>query len=205
MLIDPYDIDTLQIFFDTDILKNPEKIDVVDIATKKRLDLNYTLGKFVVNVEPNRAIVDSNYFINKIDECINNRKAEIQKMFMMDLPIIPTSEEINYEEEMKKLAGDTYLQMTVMPLLQNAMNMCEILRPSDPIAFIGNFMLTHKSSVKNIQDIIRELPNVSLNKEVINENIAFDDEDEQLAEGVQMEEQTIKKALETTAKKGMEI
>ena len=35
LLIDPYDIETLHIFFDKDLDKFPEKIDVIDVVTKK--------------------------------------------------------------------------------------------------------------------------------------------------------------------------
>src|SRR4051794_23140446 len=61
MLIDPFDYDTLQIFFDTDLHKFPEKIDVVDIVNKKCLDFSYCINKFIVNVEPRKAIIEPAY------------------------------------------------------------------------------------------------------------------------------------------------
>jgi len=36
LLVDPYDLDTLQIFFDTEIKSNPDKINVIDVITKKK-------------------------------------------------------------------------------------------------------------------------------------------------------------------------
>lgn len=118
-LVDPYDVDTLQIMFDTDTDEYPEKIDVIDVITKKRLDYNYIINKFLVNVEPYRAILDTNYYNNKIEECIENRLNEIKKMEGKEMPIIPLIEGFNYENEMKKLSSDEYLQMTVLPLLHN--------------------------------------------------------------------------------------
>ena len=41
-LIDPYDYETLQIFFDSDLHKDEEKVDVIDIVNKKKL---YNLRK----------------------------------------------------------------------------------------------------------------------------------------------------------------
>jgi hypothetical protein len=155
-LIDPYDVDTLQIFFDTDLNKNPEKLDVVDVITKKKIPLDKCINKFVVDVEPYRAIVDINYFNNKIEECVNNRKNEILKMQGKQPPDIKHDENFNLEEEIKKLPGDIYLQRTVLPLLYNALSICEIMRPSDPIAFISNFMLINKSTMMNISDITKE-------------------------------------------------
>ena len=158
LLIDPYDLDTLQIFFDADLHKNPDKIDVINVVTKQKIPLENCLNKFVVNVEPYRAIIDINYFNHKIEECVNNRNEEITQMKGKQLPY-PTEEEqfdLN-QEELKKIPGDLYLKMTVLPLLHNALNMCEMVRPSDPIAFISNFMLINKGTSKSMKDLIKEL------------------------------------------------
>ena len=160
LLIDPYDIDTLQIFFDTDLHKNPEKIDVIDVVTKKKIPLENCLNKYVVNVEPYRAIIDINYFNHKIEECVNIRKEEINIM-QGKQSVQPVEDEnlnLNIQQELKKMPGDLYLKMTVLPLLHNALNMCEIVRPSDPIAFISNFMLINKGTSKTIEDLIKEIP-----------------------------------------------
>ena len=152
LLIDPYDIDTLQIFFDTDLHKNPEKIDVIDVVTKKKIPLENCLNKYVVNVEPYRAIIDINYFNHKIEECVNIRKEEINIM-QGKQSVQPVEDEnlnLNIQQELKKMPGDLYLKMTVLPLLHNALNMCEIVRPSDPIAFISNFMLINKGTSKTM-------------------------------------------------------
>ena len=158
LLLDPYDVDTLQIFFDSDLNKYPEKIDVIDIATKKRIPLENCLNKYVVNVEHYRAIIDINYFTHKIEECVNNRKNELLKMEGKEV-VEPTQDEnLNIEEKIKKIPGDLYLKMTVLPLLHNALNMCELVRPSDPIAFISNFMLINKGTSKTMEDILKDLP-----------------------------------------------
>ena len=160
LLIDPYDIDTLQIFFDTDLHKNPEKIDVIDVVTKKKIPLENCLNKYVVNVEPYRAIIDINYFNHKIEECVNIRKEEINIM-QGKQSVHPVEDEnlnLNIQQELKKMPGDLYLKMTVLPLLHNALNMCEIVRPSDPIAFISNFMLINKGTSKTMEDLIKEIP-----------------------------------------------
>ena len=160
LLVDPYDIDTLQIFFDVDLHKNPDKIDIINVVTKKNIPLNECLNKFVVNVEPFRAIIDINYFNHKIEECVNNRKEEIIRMQGKQTiqPIEDENFNIYMQEELKKMPGDLYLKMTVLPLLHNALNMCEIVRPSDPIAFISNFMLINKGTNKTMEDLVKEIP-----------------------------------------------
>ena len=157
-LIDPYDVDTLQIFFDIELDKYPEKIDVIDVVTKKHLTKDYYMNKNVVNVEPYKAIIDINYYFKKIEECINNRKSELLKMQAKDIPLIPNDTNLNIEKEMQQLPGDVYLEMSILPLLHNAINMCDMIRPPDPINFIANFMLMNKDKAKNIEDIIKELP-----------------------------------------------
>ena len=158
LLLDPYDVDTLQIFFDSDLNKYPEKIDVIDIVTKKKIPLENCLNKYVVNVEPYRAIIDINYFNHKIEECVNNRKNELLKMQGKEVIESVQDENLNIEEEIKKIPGDLYLKMTVLPLLHNALNMCEIVRPSDPIGFISNFMLINKGTAKTMVDILKDIP-----------------------------------------------
>ena len=160
LLVDPYDIDTLQIFFDVDLHKNPDKIDIINVVTKKNIPLNECLNKFVVNVEPYQAIIDINYFNHKIEECVNNRKEEIIRMQGKQTiqPIEDENFNIYMQEELKKMPGDLYLKMTVLPLLHNALNMCEIVRPSDPIAFISNFMLINKGTNKTMEDLVKEIP-----------------------------------------------
>ena len=160
LLVDPYDIDTLQIFFDVDLHKNPDKIDIINVVTKKNIPLNECLNKFVVNVEPYRAIIDINYFNHKIEECVNNRKEEIIRMQGKQTiqPIEDENFNMYMQEELKKMPGDLYLKMTVLPLLHNALNMCEIVRPSDPIAFISNFMLINKGTNKTMEDLVKEIP-----------------------------------------------
>ena len=203
-LIDPYDPETLQIFFDIEMDKYPEKIDVIDVVTHKKLSKDYYLDKYVVNVEPYKAIVDINYFLKKIEECTHNRKSELLKMQGKEVPIIPKDEFLNYNGEMSNLPGDIYLEMTVLPLLQNALSKCEMIRPPDPISFIANFMLMNKDMAKNLEDIIKELPQkkesknkkmeLLISEEIENEK--FDDEIEKEEE----EERKRKAKVEVEAK-----
>lgn len=122
MLVDPYDVDTLQIFFDFELNSNTEKIDVVDVVTKRLLDFRYCKDKFLVHVEPSRAILEPNYFSNKIDECIKNRLNEINFMEGKDVPLMPIPKEFDFEKEMRKINSDKYLEMTILPLLHNVID-----------------------------------------------------------------------------------
>ena len=197
LLVDPYDVDTLQIFFDTDLHKYPEKLDVIDVVTKKKIPLENCLNKFVVNVEPYRAIIDINYFNHKIEECVNNRKNELLKMEGKEVIEQIQDENLNIEDEIKKIPGDLYLKMTVLPLLHNALNMCELVRPPDPIAFISNFMLINKGTSKSMEDILKDLPKYSetedMDQELLMAAGEYSREEQHIENNVGGEEQEEKK------------
>ena len=117
MLIDPYDYDTQQIFFDCDLHKHPNTIEVIDIANKKRLDINYCLNKFIVNVDPKKAVTDPNYFISRIELCEYNRINEIKSIGIKEIPLHPMAVDFNLDKEIKKIPSDKYIEMTIFPLL----------------------------------------------------------------------------------------
>jgi hypothetical protein len=121
LLIDPYDYDTLHIFFDTNLNEHPEKIDVIDIVTKNKLKYEYCIDRFLVNVDPRKAI-EKNYFLNKIELCENNRILEIKAIGSNEMPIIPISQSFNIEKEIKRIRSDKYLEMTIFPLLTTVNN-----------------------------------------------------------------------------------
>ena len=152
------------------------------------------MNKNVVNVEPYKAITDINYFLKKIELCVNNRKSELLKMQSKEVPIIPKDINLNFENEMKKIPGDSYLYMTILPLLQNAINMCDMLRPSDPISFIANFMLMNKNTVKNLDEIINESP---IKKNIENDyDILVPEKEEEKVEEEEKEEEKVEEKKE---------
>jgi hypothetical protein len=115
-LVDPYDYETLQIFFDYDLDKHPEKIQIVDIVTGKTIDSPSCLNKFIVNVEPRKAIIEQSYFVNKIEICEKRRIEEIQAIGIKSQINVLTTD-YDYDEEVRKIPTDKYLEMTILPLL----------------------------------------------------------------------------------------
>ena len=122
LLIDPFDYDTLQIFFDSDLDRVKDKIDVIDVVNKTKLRYEYCIDKYIVNVDPRKAI-EKNYLLNKIDLCETNRINEIKAIGTNEFPIIPKSHNFNIEKEIKKIRSDKYLEMTVFPLLTTVRRM----------------------------------------------------------------------------------
>ncbi len=71
------------------------------------------------------------------------------------------TQDFNYEEELKKLPTDKYLEMAILPLvhsvnlfLKQGLSVVDILRPQDPIAFLANFVLKNKHTMKKIETLI---------------------------------------------------
>ena len=118
-LIDPYDYETLQVFFDCNLSQEDNKIDIVDVVNFKQLDLDYCLDKFVVDVDMKKAITDSNFFFNKLDYCEKIREKEILSIGVRKAPIQPRFTDFDVQQEKKNLSGDKYLQMCILPLLHS--------------------------------------------------------------------------------------
>lgn len=118
IIVDPYDYETQHIVFDSELDKYPNKVDIVDIATGKKLDNFHCLNKFLVNVDPRKAITDLNYFVNKIEFCENNRRNELQALRLKEFPLVNKPFDFDIEKEIKKISCDTYLEMTIFSLLQ---------------------------------------------------------------------------------------
>ena len=45
--------------------------------------------------------------------------------------------------------------------------MCDYIRPNDPITFIANFMLMNKETVRKLEDVVKDFPEVIKEKEVL--------------------------------------
>jgi hypothetical protein len=66
--------DIIQIFFDDNIERNRAHIvDVRDIRTFKPIPFSKTKNIFIKKVEPYYAIIDENYYINLVDEMVENQ------------------------------------------------------------------------------------------------------------------------------------
>lgn len=70
-LIDESDQSTHQIFFDDNISEDPQCsiVDIRNAFTGEKIEYKEAIDKYMVQVEPNKAILDDNYFIKKLYEC----------------------------------------------------------------------------------------------------------------------------------------
>lgn len=66
------------------IFRQPDKLHVIDIANGSRLDMKDCLNKYfillfryVVNVDPRKAVIEQSYFLGKIEICEKRRVEEV--------------------------------------------------------------------------------------------------------------------------------
>ena len=71
LLIDPTDQRVQQIFFDDNISSDTKCsiVDIRNITTGKEIQYKNAIDKYMIQVEPNLAILDDDYFIKKLDIC----------------------------------------------------------------------------------------------------------------------------------------
>jgi hypothetical protein len=81
LYIDQADYGTHHIFFDDNADEGEDCIvDVRDVITKQILTYDQFINKYVVRVEPHRAIMEVDYFIKQIEFAEQNRDQEIERV-----------------------------------------------------------------------------------------------------------------------------
>lgn len=81
LMIDQADYQTQHIFFDSSA--DPDEdciIDVRDAVTSEILPYKKFIGRYVVQAEPHRAILETDYFIKQIEQAERSRDEEIQRV-----------------------------------------------------------------------------------------------------------------------------
>ena len=83
LLVDPADYGTQHIFFDDSAYEGEAcQVDVVDAVSGSKLEYKNVIGKYVVKVEPQRAIMEADYFVKLIDAAEQKRSEEIERVEM---------------------------------------------------------------------------------------------------------------------------
>lgn len=81
LFLDQADYNTHHIFFDDNADFGEDCIvDVRDVTTKEIIPYEKFINKYVVKVEPHRAITEVDYFIKQIEICEGNRDLEIERV-----------------------------------------------------------------------------------------------------------------------------
>lgn len=109
LLVDQADYNTLHIFFDDRAHAEDDCIiDVRDAVTKEVLPYKKFINKYVVKVEPHRAILEGDYFIKMIELIERNRDDEIDRVENG----LPEEEEEEDSEEKAKQEWDALQKLS---------------------------------------------------------------------------------------------
>jgi len=145
MVVDPYDYNTLQIFFDDNVLDNEYSIvDCRDLITKNQIPQPETLGKYTIKVDTLAAINDQNYFFKIIEACEKVRQEEIDRL---EHGVEDEAPEKSEWELLNELDNVEYMRRTILPLLYPAFEIVDMERPEDPLSFIAFYVLKNKHKI----------------------------------------------------------
>ena len=152
MFMDDSETEVQQIFFDDSISDNPNcnTVDIRDLITGETIPYKKAINKYIVKVEPDKAILDVDYFIKKLEECERRRTEELE-----NLGKTPSSQgeeedekDVDEWEKLKQLGSVDYLIKTVLPVVYQGLTEIDIERPLDPVKSFAFFLLKNQNLVK---------------------------------------------------------
>jgi hypothetical protein len=111
-------------------------VDVRDVITKEIVPYKKFINRYVVKVEPHRAILEPDYFIKMIEMAEINRDEEIERIEAgMKDPAEEGAEAADNEEPiidgenewdmLQKCSNEEYLMKTVLPVLYQGMKVVD--------------------------------------------------------------------------------
>jgi hypothetical protein len=150
--VDPADYGTQHIFFDDSAYEGEAcQVDVVDAVSGSKLEYKNVIGKYVVKVEPQRAIMEADYFVKLIDAAEQKRSEEIERVEMGGTEEETLLKKAGSGKEWEKLqaaSNEEYLMRTVLPVLYQGMKVVDLERPEAPLEYLALYLLKHQDQVK---------------------------------------------------------
>lgn len=153
LFIDQADYQTHHIFFDDNADFGEDCIvDVRDVVTKEILPYDKFINRYVVKVEPHRAILEVDYFIKMIELAEQNRDLEIERVELGIAEQAPEEEEADQAtrewEYLQSCSNEEFLMKTVLPVLYQGMKVLDQQRPVAPLEFLALYLLKHQHQIK---------------------------------------------------------
>jgi hypothetical protein len=152
MFIDDSEADVQQIFFDDSISDNPNcsTVDIRDLVTGEIIPYKKAINKYIVKVEPDKAILNVDYFIKKLEECERRRTEELENLgkSLSSQGEEEDRKDVNEWEKLKQLGSTDYLIRTVLPVVYQGLTEIDIERPLDPVKSFAFFLLKNQNLVK---------------------------------------------------------
>lgn len=129
LMIDQTDYGVQHIFFD-DMAKEEDEcvVDVRDVIKQDLIPWRKFINKYVFKVEPHRAILEPDYFIQLIDKGVQARTLEINRIEAGITADDDDSKKVKVEDEwalLQSLPHEEYLMRTILPILHSGMKQVE--------------------------------------------------------------------------------
>ena len=103
-------------------------------------------------VEPIRAILEHDYFIQLIERAEKARDKQIEKIdlgYKSEGDEEPDAPEVETEwDKIQKLPDSEYLLRTILPVLYQGMTVLDLQRPEAPLEFLAAFLLKNQDKVE---------------------------------------------------------
>ena len=151
LLIDQADHATQHIFFDDNADDEDDCIvDVRDVNTHEVIPWKRFMNRYVVKVEPFRAILEPDYFIKSIEKAEKSRRAEIERSEagIAEEDDSKEPEPQNEWEALQTASDEEYLSKTVLAVLHEGMKQVEQQRPSAPVEYLAIYLLKNQHKIK---------------------------------------------------------
>jgi len=153
LLVDQADYATHHIFFDDNVEDSDECIvDVRDVVTGERIPYRKFIDKYVIRVDPVRAVLEPDYFVKMIEIAEHNREEEIERIELgLESEDEQKDQKMSPEEEWKHLQNmpnEEYLMRTVLPVLYQGMKVVDLERPNAPLEYLSLYLLKHQDQIK---------------------------------------------------------
>ena len=125
---------------------------MIDVVSGQPLTYSKFINKYVVKVEPHRAMMEPDYFIKAIEHAEAKRSEEIEKV---ESGALDAEEEVRRQENqfeewerLQRLPNDEYLMKTILPVLYQGMKVVDLERPEAPLEYLALYLLKHQDQVK---------------------------------------------------------
>ena len=148
--VDPDDVSVHQIFFDDNARPELSNVSCIDLHNGDFVSEKRSRDKFIVAVDPLRAIIEQDYFLKKIEECEFNRKEELRRReegINTDDELEETEVSVSEWEKLQSLPNDEYLIKTVGPILHQGLQMVALMRPKEPLKQLATYLLMNQHLV----------------------------------------------------------
>ena len=110
---------------------NKKKVSFLEVGGPKKLNINIKKKSIL---KSKHKIQEEEKVIQPIEKINNENKIEIKK----EEPIVNKNKNKN---SLKNLPTDEYFKLTIQDVLQQGLLNIAVIHPTDPIRFLGNFLI----------------------------------------------------------------